>query len=322
MGNTTPDDGQPHTDHLPTYPTAPRAPAPPAPTAREIRARRRTRTLTMLAVVIPVASAALLLTASIGRLDSALLYVGIPCLAALVIGLIDTEEAGGQIFQVVTVILLLFSAFLHEGALCVLIVSPLVYGIAYSAYGVTRILSDDDPRHHASALIAVLPLAALSLEGTVPELRINPEQNVTATDVVASDCTHFEAALARGPEFSDDDRGWLLKAAQYPLPTLAEGSGLDVGDTWSLAMPAGSIETRVTARTASRIDFVVTADDARTTRWVTLDTARLSWQQTDAGCEASVRLDFTRDLHPSFYFGPVTHVFMSAGAEAFLAGLA
>lgn len=34
-----------------------------------------------------------------------------------------------------------------------------------------------------------------------------------------------------------------------------------------------------------------------------------------------MRIDYTRKLDPSFWFGPVTDVFMDAGADAFLAGL-
>lgn len=293
----------------------------------------RRRTIAMLAVVVPTALAATALTASIGRLDTALLFVGVPCLMALAIGLMPTDgQTGAAIFQVVTVVLLLVSAFLHEGALCVLIVSPLVYGLVYGIHALAtlgRRLDDIhsrrrfDQRHAFGGVLVALMLA----EGIVPSMRINPDQSVHASRVVATECATFTAALDRGPDFSPDDRGLLLRLAQYPLPTSAEGAGLEVGDTWTFPMPAGEITTRVAARETAgdrtgHIAFDVVTDTARTTRWVTLRSADLTWEQTDDGCRARVDLDYTRDLDPAIYFGPVTEVFMKAGASAFLAGLA
>lgn len=290
----------------------------------------RTRLVLMSVLVVPFAIGATVIATAIGRADTALLYVGIPCLLALTIGLLPSDGQGGvQVFQFVTVSLLLVAAFLHEGALCLLIASPLVYGIAYGVYALVTAFSanDDGGRRYPAFGIAVVALAAM--EGVVPGMRINPEQSVTAERLVAAECSEFETALARGPKFSDDDRGWLLSLAPYPLPTsathAADADPFAVGTTWDLPMPAGAITTEVTDRTASStggsVDFTVVEDTARTTRWVTLSEATLAWEQRQDGCHADVRIDFTRDLDPSFYFGPIIDVFMSAGADAFLAGL-
>ncbi|MGN0063720.1 MAG: hypothetical protein ACI379_05715 [Nocardioides sp.] len=282
--------------------------------------RFRTRTWLMLCAVVPVGVLATVLAASIGRLDTALFFVGVPVLLALAIGLLPTENSAGTVFQVVTVVLLLVSAFLHEGALCVAIVSPLVYGLAFTVWGLVRAAQRMSSRFALGALV----LLAVG-EGALPGTRINPHQEVDAQRVVAAECSQFVDALDRGPSFDEADRGVVLRLAQYPVPTAADGSGLEVGDTWELTMPAGSIDTRVRAREtaadAGRIEFEVTHDGARTTRWVSLTDATLTWQQTGEGCEAEVRLAFERDLDPAFYFAPVTDFFMSAGAATFLAGL-
>ena len=93
----------------------------------------RSRLTLMLLAAVPVALAATALAAAIGRLDTALFFVGVPVLLAVVVGTMRTGDSGAQLFQVVTVTLLLVSAFLHEGALCVLIVSPLV-GLLYLCF--------------------------------------------------------------------------------------------------------------------------------------------------------------------------------------------
>lgn len=288
----------------------------------------RARLAAMTLLVVPFAIGATVIADAIGRVDTALLYVGLPCLLALVIGLLPNDGDGGvQVFQFVTVSLLLVAAFLHEGALCLLIASPLVYGIAYGVFGIVRLVQRTGNQQHAFGVVLV---ALVALEGVTPGMRINPEQSVSADRRVAEDCTQFEKALARGPEFSDSDRGWLLSLAQYPLPTSATADStsddaLAAGTAWTLPMPAGSITTRVTERTTTdaggSIDFDVVDDTARTTRWVTLSDATLAWEQRTDGCHADVRINFTRDLDPSWYFGPIIDAFMSAGADAFLAGL-
>ena len=296
----------------------PPAPQPPAPRTPE----RRVPFLALLAVVVPVGLAAVLLAHSMGRLDSALLFIGTPLLLALLVGAFPSSSTSGTVFQVVTIVLLLASAFLHEGALCVLIASPLVYGTAFFVAWIVRVV---EPTHRYALAPLLLLVAA---EGVVPGLRVNPDQQVSADHVVAAECADFEEALARGPQFERADRGWLLDVAQYPTPLTATHDGTDsrdglaVGDTWTLAMPSGAITTEVTARGDQSVAFNVVDDSARTQRWVTLKDATLTWAQTAAGCEATVRIDFTRHLDPSFYFGPITGAFMTAGAEAFVRGLA
>lgn len=278
---------------------------------------RTPRLVLLLVVVVPVAVAATVLAASMGRLDSALFFVGVPCLIATLVLLLPGRSTAAVLFQVVTVVLLLVSAFLHEGALCVLLVSPLVYGFAFAVLGVTKIVESRNQRFGLGALLVIV-----ALEGLTPGLRIAPDHEVAADRIVAAQCSEFEAALARGPHIDpDEDRGWLLEIAQYPTPTAATGTGLDVGDTWELWMPAGSVRTEVASRTPGQIDFDVTADGARTTRWVTLEGGSLAWEQTDEGCAAEINLAYVRDLDPAFWFGPLSEVFMTAGADAFLAGL-
>lgn len=281
----------------------------------------RSRLVLMLAAVVPVALAATAVAGAIGRLDTALFFVGVPTLLALVVGLVPSRDSAGQLFQAVTVALLLVSAFLHEGALCVLIVSPLVYGIAFGVHGLVRAAERRRTRWSLAGVLIVL-----ALEGAVPGFRISPVHDVRTDRVVAETCTDFAEALERGPAIdAHADRGWLLRLAQYPTPTAADGTGLAVGDTWHLAMPTGGIDTVVRSAEVTdaggHLAFDVTADEARTTRWVTLKAGTLTWEQRAEGCVAEMEVVFERDLDPAFWFGPVSELFMGAGAAAFLASL-
>lgn len=229
----------------------------------------------LLTAVVVVGVAGVLLTAALGRLDSALLFVGIPCLLALAVGLLPIRAGWGTTFQVVTVVLLLCSALLHEGALCVLLAAPLIYGMTALTHGLVAFTQRQGRRRGTH--LAVLPIVALfAVEGVVPSLRIAPEQHSSASRVVASTCEQFVEGMQRGPSISEADRGWLLHVAQYPTPVAASGTGLALADTWTLTMPAGAIETEVVSVGANTLGFQVTSDTARTTRWVDLHGGRSS----------------------------------------------
>lgn len=269
----------------------------------------------LTALIVVVALLGVWISAVTGRLDSALLFVGIPCLLAFGVSLVNGKGGWGSVVQAITIVLLLASALLHEGALCVLLASPLVYGVAGLIYGASRMAS-----RGRYALVPVVVL--LAWEGAVPGARVSPDQAASASSIVAGECAGFVEALERGPRIDPArDRGRLLQLAQYPTPVAADGAGLGVGDSWRLRMPAGAITTEVVAARTDRIDFAVTQDTARTTRWVGLRGGTLAWSQTERGCEATLTVDYQRRLDPSWWFGPVTGAFMNAGAAALLNGL-
>ena len=293
----------PRPDRDPDQDPGPPDPAPPSTGTSAV----------LVGIVVVVALAGVWISAAAGTLDSALLFVGIPCLLGLGVALLPSRGGAGSVFQAVTVVLLLSSALLHEGAICVLLASPLIYGAAFAVYGLTRLGS----RRYALAPVLVV----VALEGVVPGLRVHAEQHAGAEQVVAADCTDFEAALVRGPVLRPGDRGRLLDTAGYATPVSASGTGLAVGDTWTFAMPSGQIDTAVTEAADGHLAFEVVSDTSKTTRFVGLHGGSLDWADTPEGCRAALVVDYQRRLDPSLWFGPVSTVFMDAGARAFLRGL-
>ncbi len=277
----------------------------------------RSRTALLAVVVGLVGMAGVALAAATGRLDTALLFVGVPCLLAFGIGVVRGRGGWGTVFQVVTVVLLLSAALLQEAAVCVLIAAPLVYGVAALVYAAASY-----ERRGVGSLALVPVLAVVLIEGVLPGTRLHPEQSTTAERVVAGDCSDFEAALARGPRIDPAaDRGPLLRTFRYPTPTAATGTGLEPGDRWELAAAGGQLTTRVTQHVGRSVGFTVEGDSTRLERWVTVRGGRLSWSEVDGVCRAELTVDYERHLDPAAYFGPVSAVFMHAGASAFLAGL-
>lgn len=287
-------------------------PTDPDPDPRPTRGPVRVG-VTLLIVV--VALLGVWLSDVTGRLDTALLFVGVPCLIAFGLSRLPGDGGWFSVVNATTIVLLLASALLHEGALCVLLASPLVYGVVLLIYWLSELGSTE---RYAIAPFVVL----LALEGVLPGARVAPDQDASASRVVADQCADFRAALVRGPRIDpDDDRGLLLQLAEYPTPVAASGSGIEPGDTWELTMPSGAITTEVVTAAPSRLTFTIVDDTARTTRWVDLAGGSLEWKQTTEGCVATMTIDYERRLDPSWWFGPVTELFMNAGADAFLSGL-
>lgn len=267
-------------------------------------------------VVVLVGLAGVAIAVATGRTDTALLFVGVPCLLAFAVGMVRGRAGWGVVFQVVTVVLLLASALLQEAAVCVLIAAPLVYGVAALGYGVVRATG-----RGVRAVVAAPILAVVVVEGVLPT-RIHPGQAASAEAWVAAGCADVIGALERGPRIDPAaDRGPLLRVFPYPTPTAASGPGLEVGDRWTLQVAGGALRTRVVERSASSVAFVVDEDTSRLGRWVAVRGGALSWAQEDGGCRSTMTVDYTRALDPAIYFGPVTDVFMDAGATAFLASL-
>lgn len=306
-------------------PTPHEVPAPALPTPLPTPKKRGPgQRWLFTAVVIGFALVGVALSAATDRLDSALLFVGIPCGLAWVVGMLPTGRGWPSVFQAVTVLLLLASALLHEGALCVLLASPLIYGAAAVGHAIAQSLRGSRPDAAApQRRLALAPIVAvLALEGLLPGWRINPDQTSVAARVVEAPCARVIEHLAH-PTVSTRDRVALLGVAQYPTPVAITGEGLRPGDRWQLRMPAGQIDTLVAdsrlAAHVGRVDFTVSADTARTTRWVRLHRGSVRWSaQPSGGCRVEVHLDYTRKLDPSWWFGPITDTFMHAGAASLL----
>lgn len=293
----------------PQYPE----PCPPQPDQREKWVAR----ILALGLVGATAVLAPLTLIRAGRVDSAALFVGVPLVIAIVVVLAPAAKSlHGLTFRVITFGLLITSAFLHEGAACVLMAAPLVYAVGHFMAQLIQMGTRSDHRHR-SALLAVPVLALACLEGTVPSLRAVPEQTVGQERVVAASPAEVERRLAEGPRFDTAERTRLLRISGYPTPTAAHGPGLAGGSRWTFTMAGGPIVTEVTERAPGRVVFAVVSDSSKTQRWLTWRGGSVSWHATPAGTAVRVEAKFVRRLDPSWYFGPIESAMVGSGLEHF-----
>ncbi|MEV8377413.1 SRPBCC family protein [Kribbella sp. NPDC056861] len=297
---------------LPPYqPPQYSAPEPaPAPPSRSWGGRA----FALGIVAVTAATAPFLLVRS-GHVDTAALFVGVPLVLAVIIALAPPAKSlHGLTFRVVTFGLLITSAFLHEGAACVLMAAPLVYGVGHLVAEIVRQARNYDARRRAALALVPLLLAA-SLEGTA--YRVDPVQTAVTERVVAMSPAEVERSLQDGPDFSAV-RPFLLRFSGYPTPTGAKGAGLTVGSGWTFTMAGGPIVTEVRSRDSRLIEFVVVSDQSKTQRWLRWERAvvRLT-PQANGDTAVRLELSFTRRLDPSWYFGPIEGAMVGAGLDHF-----
>lgn len=257
-----------------------------------------------------------------GRADSAMLFVGLPMLLAVVLILVPAETGHGRAFQLTTILLLVTAALFHEGAICVILAGPIVYAVVH---GIVAVVRGPHARRHGLLLIPVLLVA--SLEGASPDLRLDPDQAITVTRTIALSPAQVSERMAQGPK-PTDVRSIPLKLLHVPMPHHVSGQGLDVGDQWvfeyhgSSHGPGGTTRTRVTKTTPNSVEFEVEQNTTITARWVGLQRAVVSWQPTGDKTQVRLTMWYERKLDPSWYFGPLQQGFMHEGATYLLDSLA
>lgn len=258
-----------------------------------------------------------------GRGDSALLFVGLPALLAVALVLAPGRTTHGRVFQLTTVGLLVIAVALHEGAICVVLAAPLVYAVAHGMTALVQWL-ERSPRRYA---VLPIPLLLVSGEGVTSGLRVDPEQAVTVTRVVALTPDQVRQRLSLGPR-PTAVRSVPLRLLGVPTPERISGDGLDPGDRWMFHYPGsshgsgGHTVTEVVAAAPDRVDFGVVTDSAITARWLVWESAAVAWRPVGGDrTEVSVTLVYQRRLDPSWYFGPVQQVLMHEGAAYMLDAL-
>ncbi|MEU7615570.1 hypothetical protein AB0M91_15095 [Micromonospora rifamycinica] len=251
-----------------------------------------------------------------GRADSALLFVALPTTLAAALALLPGRTAHGRVFVVTTIALLLSAVALHEGAICVILAAPLVYAVSHGTTALIRALRDAS-RSYAVLAVPLLLLPGLEGSGLAP--RLSPDQSVEVVRVVALPADQVAARLAAGPR-PTPVRSVPLRLLGVPTPGQVSGDGLDLGDRWMFGYhgsahgPGGHLLAEVETAEAGRIGFRFVEDSSITARWFRWRHAELSWRAVDERhTEVRIRVDYTRGLDPSWYFGPIQQVLLGAG---------
>jgi hypothetical protein len=238
---------------------------------------------------------------------SAAMFLGIPAVLAILLALAPkAKTVTGGILKGITLALLVMAPLLGEGYLCILFASPLFYIV-----GIVVGLAMDRQRRKQDATLSCVALFLLPMcfEGVIPQLTFNRAQSVEARSVVAAPANEIEHALAHGPNVNTPLP--LALRIGFPRPLGAWGEGLAVGDTRTIHFagaegdPPGDLVMRVTERHPGYARFETVSDQSKLTQWVQWTSSEVEWKAVDEDhTTVTWRIDFERQLDPSWYFTP------------------
>lgn len=253
--------------------------------------------------------------------NSALLFVALPVLLAALLAVTPARTTHGRVFSVTTIALLLAAVALHEGAICVVLAAPLVYAVAHGTVALIRLLSRSSRTY---AVIAVPLLLLPGLEGSGIAPRVDPDQSVEVTRVLAIPADEVAARLAAGPRPASV-RSVPLRLLGVPTPDRVDGDGIEPGDRWVFGYhgsshgPGGHLLAEVEANEPGHLSFRFAEDTSITHRWFTWQHADVRWHPVTLGrTRVQVSVTYRRGLDPSWYFGPLQDVLLTEGVEHLL----
>ena len=285
---------------------------------------RRARVATA-AIVVAVAAAALAFRAirAGGLHQTAMLFVGIPTLLAVIVVLaVSARSAVGVACKAVTVGLLVSLLFLGEGMLCVVMSAPLFYAIAIfiamamgRGFGQRR-RGEADPVRTIFSSLALLAILPMCLEGVTAHTSLARDEQVVATRVVPAPAEAVGRALVEPPRF-ERALPSLLRIG-FPRPTAARIDTATGPRRWVVRMRGGEMridgmEPRagdlvldlVDARPGS-VTWRAISDDSHMTHFLDWRESTVQWEAVDAQrTRVTWTLRYRRGLDPAWYFGPM-----------------
>ncbi|GAA0991917.1 hypothetical protein [Nocardiopsis tropica] len=265
-----------------------------------------------------------------GGLDqTALFYVGLPAVIALIVVFtVRARSATGIAMAVTTVGLALAAALLGEGTVCLVIAAPLLYGIA-ALVAWTAEAFRAGGRGGRHALLGVPVLFVLALEGVAGTSLLPRADQGEGSVLIDAEPERVAAALAAPPGYAVPD-ALFLRAVPFPHPVRAAGEGLDPGDarvvdfTPRRTLRIGSeptprdMELEVAESEwdgdGGRVVFDVVRDTAFA-NWMDMRRAEAVWEREGGGTRLTWTVEYERTYEPSWYFGPIQSYTTDLAAE-------
>jgi hypothetical protein len=286
----------------------PAAPAAAEPEEEPVFAGLRRKQMVLLGIVLSFTIVSL-----VGRLvyatrmeTSALMFVGVPTVLAIVLVLtVRPKSALGTAMTGVTFVLLLSAILFGEGLVCILMAAPIFYLIAAVVGG---IIDASRRQSRKNTALCLLPVLLMSLEGAHSRLSFPREESVSARRVLAVQPEEVQAALAAPMNFHTPLPLYLKMG--FPRPVATRGSGLAAGDQRVIHFAGGEghpgdLVLQVTSTGPGGVKFRALSDHSKVAHWLDWEEAVVTWQRVDAQHTAVTwTLRYRRNVDPAWYFAP------------------
>lgn len=251
----------------------------------------------------------------IGQGDTSLMFIGLPAVLAVIVAFAPpAKSATGTVMKSLTIMLLLAAILLVEGAVCILMAAPLVYGI-----GALVGLAVDQSRKRGGATLRVsllAPLMLLSLQGAVPGTSGPRGVEASAERVVDMAPDEVRQALVRPPRF---DRGLpaLYEYARFPKPLQCRVVDGRLVIDFEMIEPRrhkmssqehtdrSQLVLAVTESKPGRVVFEPVSDTTMMSHWARLESSVVEWAPAEGGTRVRWTLRAQRKLDPVWYFAPI-----------------
>lgn len=237
------------------------------------------------------------------------LFMGVAAVLALGLSLLPVSKSvTGEIVLGTMVALVLSMLLYHEGAVCILMSTPLFLSFAVA---VGRVVSFAKTKAGKTRMRVVLVFIflPLSLEGVTEQLSFDRDETVTVSRLVTVPPELIERKLARMPDLSKILPPFLRLG--FPEPQSASGEDLKVGSQRCFHVPArenlsGDVCWKIARRSAHHVLFQLVKDESKIAHWMTWRTANVAWSaEGDGQTRVVVTLKFWRELDPAWYFSPL-----------------
>ncbi len=245
---------------------------------------------------------------SVHENKSAAYFIIPAAVVAFVLVLTPKPRTGiGAVLKGITFALALASVLLGEGTVCILMASPLIYGVVGLTYAALTFFERNREGGGPTArCVLVLPVLLLaSLEGTSERLSFDREETVTVERSIEAPLDRVEAALGATPRF-DRPLPWFL-ALGFPRPVGARGSGLALGDERTIVFTGGDGRTHelawvIDVREPGHVRFRAVSDETDMGQWLRWRTADVRLEEEAGATRVRWTLHFERRLDPAWYF--------------------
>lgn len=281
---------------------------------------------------IAIASLAVRLLMNYRFHESALLYVGLPFVIAIALILLRSpaENIGWKRRYLnhlidALIILLGSSVLLFEGFVCVAMFIPIYLAIMLFifVFDLIRRWAKGKKRNHLSMHILPVLIALSSLEGVIPSLSFEREEQVVVTRVVTAGIAEIKHNLQL-PMDLRKPRPWFLYL--FPMPYEIQAASLTPGDVhkihyryyrWFVTnVHEGHMSLEIAEVEEDRVKTRILEDSSYIANYLHIKGTEIRLQKIDdTHTRVTLQIDFTRTLDPYWYFAPLERYGVGKAAE-------
>lgn len=237
--------------------------------------------------------------------ETSILFVGLPALIAIfIVRFTNTPKSSyGVVLRALTLFLLLASIALGEGTVCIIMASPIFYGVAALSVYIYEWSKKQYPKNKNMNALAPLPILLVLAQ---PFGLVNPPSLQTVVVQETIDRHVTLEALNSTPNVMENFPSTFKMG--FPIPQGIEGTGLEIGDTRTIPFLSstrglGNLTLQIVEKSDSHLVFSIPQDNTHMGRWLTWEEVRIelthpSPNQTQITWSSS----YTCDLGPQWYF--------------------